>query len=344
MLFRPDADCIGLFVLSTSALQTSYSCPICRSPLIGEVESFSIEELFQLWQPIKFSESTIAEHCNQATSTRLYSCTNCRLGIFLPQIIGTPSFYAELQRDPSAQYYVENKWEFSEALKDAMGSHSVIELGCGPGNFLHRAGSMVPDVCGTEYNEDAVRVARSKGLKVFSLTRDLADRKGQFDAAFSFHVLEHVADPMSFVEELCSWVKPGGIVGISVPNQDGPISYVNPCVQNMPPHHATRWCLRTFQVAAERLGLKMERWAVEPLIERDEYYYSYFWVKSRYNGKSFASRFVRSILHKVMPRMFRVIFRILALFGKRSLTLLNGQSLYVLMRTPYSSSIPRPPI
>ena len=147
-------------------------CPICNTKLESRGALYWLNELFELWAPIQFSKKTLTEHFNQSSCTRLYSCPECKLGIFLPQIIGTPNFYLDLSKNESNEYYADEKWDFEEALKDAKKDSSIIEIGCGPGNFLEKVKPYVAYVCGTEHNEHALRIARSKGLKVFGKDDD----------------------------------------------------------------------------------------------------------------------------------------------------------------------------
>lgn len=314
-------------------------CPICDSNLRSRTGPYCLNELFELWAPVQFSEGTLTEHFNQSLYTQLYSCPECKLGIFLPQIIGTANFYLDLSRNDSNDYYVDEKWDFEQALKDTKKNSSIVEIGCGPGNFLEKVQSYVARACGTEHNEHALRIARAKGLQIFGADEDASDVKGLFDSVFSFHVLEHVADPVGFLRELRSWVKPGGKIGISVPNQDGPLKYIDPCIQNMPPHHATRWHLRTFEVISNKLDLKIERVAYEPLIVRDHYYYSTYWIDYTFHEESLPGNFARSVLRKILPMLFQIVFTMLGKFNKNSLHLLKGQSIYVLMSTPKFSEM-----
>jgi len=291
----------------------------------------SLDELLSLWAPIRFSSHTINEHRKQSDYTVLYSCPKCKLKIFLPQIIGTKSFYKTLQGDKTAFYYVDEKWDFNEGLKDAKLCNAIIEIGCGTGSFLEKVKPFVSEIYGTEYNEKVLQIARNKGLNIFSTEEDIRKFKGQFDIAFSFHVLEHVADPVTFIEELCSWTKLAGKIAISVPNQDGPVKYIDPCIQNMPPHHATRWHAKTFKYIAKKFDLKIERIAFEPLILRDHYYYSIYWVDKIFGGESSIIKAINKILHLILPVVFRNIFRGLSKLNITSLSLLKGQAIYVLM-------------
>jgi len=122
-------------------------------------------------------------------------------------------------------------------------------------------------------------------------------------------------------------VKPGGVIGVSVPNQGGPIAYIQPCAMNMPPHHASRWQLRTFEVAAQRLGLSICRVAYEPLLMENHSYYSVYWPSVIVPGNALLARVVRTALS--IP--LRIFFGLLRRTGLRYFPLLRGQSIYVLM-------------
>lgn len=305
-------------------------CPVCGGPLEPVGRRYDLDEILTLWAPVRFPPETVEEHRIQSGHTRPHACTGCGLEIFLPPIIGTPAFYAALQGSPHAPYYVEGKWEFDEALADLEGCASLIEVGCGPGAFLELARPHVPETYGIEYNAEALEAARGKGLTIFGAGEDVPAAVGPVDAAFSFHVLEHVADPVDFLRGISALVKPGGRIGISVPNMDGPVRYVVPCASNMPPHHATRWRLRTLRALAEKVGLRVARSAFEPLCARDHYYYSEYWVRTLFPERSFRFRAARALL----SRSFDAGFRVLSTFGRRTAPLLKGQSLYLLLAKP----------
>jgi SAM-dependent methyltransferase len=289
--------------------------------------TYSIDQLFDLWKPTQFSSETIEAHRAQSEYTQLYSCPNCGLEIFLPQIIGTPSFYTELQANERQGYYEEDKWEFSESLQEIHNSLSIIEIGCGTGNFLAEVKDSVRDAWGIEYNLDAIQCARKNGLNVVHIGEENLLKKASFDLALSFHVLEHIENPMDFVIRMKSWVKKGGKICISVPNQDGPLKYIDPCIMNMPPHHATRWHKKTFEVLAEKSDLQIERIAFEPLSITDHYYYSHYGVNSIIPGETPINRFARFILSNLSSSFFEF----LKIIQIKRLKFLKGQSIYVVM-------------
>ena len=162
-----------------------------------------MEQLFTLWQPVQFSEATLQEHRTQANTTGLYCCPECLLEIFLPPIIGTPQFYTEAynlkgDQEISVVGYSTTKWDFEEAARDLGGLQRVLDVGCGPGNFLDIAVRTVPEVAGIESNPIAIDVARRNGHTIYMNLAESARTFYPVDAAFSFHLLEHVADPIDF--------------------------------------------------------------------------------------------------------------------------------------------------
>lgn len=280
---------------------------------------------------MEFPEAVIQEHLAISDYTAPYRCANCELETFIPQIMGSPSFYAAASGSDEAGkhtgYYEETKWDFSEALKDLTGGGSLIEFGCGPGNFLKMAGERLTHAVGVEFNPMAARIARQQGFVVHESAKFPGSDEQSFDAAFSFHVLEHVSDPKGFLASLAAQVKPGGVIGISVPNQNGPIRFIDPCAMNMPPHHATRWTLKTFEAAAERLGWTIRRVAYEPLLLENHSYYSVYWPRTLLPGSNFLARVCRSLLSLSLRAFFGLLFRL----SLRYFPLLRGQSIYVLL-------------
>ncbi len=309
----------------------SMQCPICQCELIATDQTYTIDELFQLWrQTVAFSEKIIQSHRQQAESTTLYQCRNCELGIFLPQIIGTPVLYAEYESQSRNQYYSSEKWEFNEGLEDVRGAQSILELGCGNGAFLKKVQTIVPTAIGTEYSPHTLAVARSQGLQVYGLDELewLAPRRGKFDAVLSFQVLEHVAQPLDFIRDCVEWVRPGGKIGIAVPNSAGIIRHYRQNYLNLPPHHATRWSITSLKALADSLNLEIERVAYEPLCAYHYDYLIHWW----YDLLPGDSRIVYE-LRRIGKKAIQIIIRILKALHIHQLPL-RGHTIYVLMSKP----------
>jgi len=99
----------------------------------------------------------------------------------------------------------------------------LLEFGASYGHSLALARERGWDVAGVELSPTASEYARTHfGLAVFNC--DLADAPladGSFDAVIGWHVLEHVRNPKDQLLRLAALLKPGGMLGLRVPNIGG---------------------------------------------------------------------------------------------------------------------------
>ncbi|MGH9935223.1 MAG: class I SAM-dependent methyltransferase [Blastocatellia bacterium] len=103
-------------------------------------------------------------------------------------------------------------------LKRFVTQGRFLEIGCSTGEMLAAASSSFIAM-GVEADERTSRVARARGLDVFSGTlHDARFPDGHFDAAAMYHVIEHVPSPREELRELRRIIKPGGWLVIETPN------------------------------------------------------------------------------------------------------------------------------
>jgi 2-polyprenyl-3-methyl-5-hydroxy-6-metoxy-1,4-benzoquinol methylase len=190
-------------------------------------------------------------------------CMGCGLAHYSPQIIGDHTLYNKLSKFD--WYYPKNKWEFDFAVRllKRYKPNSVLEVGCGAGEFLHRLSSCVDRVVGVDINERAIAAAISKGLDVSN--QSLAAMTETFDMIFMFQVLEHLEAPGAFVSDLVGRINPGGYLVLAVPNPDGYMKEVEVVFLDMPPHHSTCWSEEALENLAAAHGLSKVCYATEPM-------------------------------------------------------------------------------
>ncbi|MGB8843408.1 MAG: glycosyltransferase [Aliidongia sp.] len=101
---------------------------------------------------------------------------------------------------------------------------TLLEIGCGRGDFLVRAAERGLAVTGLEYSKDAaVIAARRLGMRGEIIVGDISNLKdvGQrFDFVVFADVLEHVRDPRGFLRSVHALLKPDGVAVAVVPNLD----------------------------------------------------------------------------------------------------------------------------
>lgn len=104
-------------------------------------------------------------------------------------------------------------------------SGSLLEIGCGNGDFLSCAAARGLKVTGVEYSPHACATARCK-LEEFQAEviqgeiSALAGQKECFDYIVFFDVLDHVRDPRLFLQAVFDLLKPDGSIFCVVPTLD----------------------------------------------------------------------------------------------------------------------------
>lgn len=96
------------------------------------------------------------------------------------------------------------------------GTGTVLDIGCGTGDFLAEAKKNNWKTVGIEPSSKAKTSAKQKGISLVESYDELEDH--YFDVITMWHVLEHVSDLENQIKELKRLVKPTGTIIIAVPN------------------------------------------------------------------------------------------------------------------------------
>lgn len=169
----------------------------------------------------------------------LYRCSKSGVKFFHPLVAGGQDFYEAIRLHE--RYYDREKYEFRYASALIEAGDRVLDVGCGVGNFAEAVPEA--DYTGLELSESAIAEARTNLLTVHNETIEWHSRRlpGHYDVVVSFQVLEHTTRPVDFLAGCRRALRPGGLLVVSVPNDDG---FEGVCVNdvlNMPPHHLSRW-------------------------------------------------------------------------------------------------------
>ena len=113
-----------------------------------------------------------------------------------------------------------------ECAGNIVGS-SCLDVGCGGGIASESLAGVGATVTGIDASEKLIDVAnyhaKKSGIELdyrCTTTDEMLDsHAGAFDLVTAFEVIEHVADPMDFVRQLVTLVKPGGDIVISTINR-----------------------------------------------------------------------------------------------------------------------------
>jgi SAM-dependent methyltransferase len=101
---------------------------------------------------------------------------------------------------------------------------SVLDVGCGIGNFLEYARDRGIRAIGTDVEADAVSAARANGLDAHVTAElDAAVPDGSVDAITLWDVIEHLPEPLAVVRDVVRKLRPGGALLFETPDAAFPV-------------------------------------------------------------------------------------------------------------------------
>ena len=172
---------------------------------------------------------------------RLLRCADCRSQCLRPD----PALSGPDSNGPDSEYWEEYKFGLygspviQAAFEARYGSvlatadavtqplASVLDAGCGVGNFVDYADRAGLRAVGTDVDAAAVEQARSRGLTAW--TADQLDEQvpdASVDALSLWDVVEHLADPQAVLAGLVRKVRPGGVLLLETPDGGFPVRSV----------------------------------------------------------------------------------------------------------------------
>lgn len=154
------------------------------------------------------------------------------------------ALYAEAAHP--AQAILRPSWEQHRVARHVGRGEKVLDVGCGGGVFLREATRRRATCVGLDVQARQLDWARDNAPEamVFQMTLDdyVASHPAErFDLVTAFHVLEHLPNPLQFLETARQTLRPGGRLAIAVPNR-GRLRIERRLDElDTPPHHVTYW-------------------------------------------------------------------------------------------------------
>jgi cyclopropane fatty-acyl-phospholipid synthase-like methyltransferase len=94
----------------------------------------------------------------------------------------------------------------------------LLEIGCGAGTLLYELSQRGFSCEALETSPSALEITRHINTNKVAIHQSpLSSWKNRFDYLFAFEVLEHIEDDRATLATWHSWIKPGGVMLISVP-------------------------------------------------------------------------------------------------------------------------------
>jgi SAM-dependent methyltransferase len=158
---------------------------------------------------------------------------------------------------------------YHAGIKDIPAGSRFLDYGCGGGHFVKAAQNLGYCAEGLEVDKESLEFLNKHSLKVNIGTFPSAQRvfaEYKFDVVKSMHVLEHVVSPFEVLGSICDVTESGGIIIISVPDQNSLPSWIKKKLQLFgikndewgfvqPPIHLHGFCAETFSTLGNIFNL-----------------------------------------------------------------------------------------
>jgi SAM-dependent methyltransferase len=237
------------------------TCPITGLPARRRIQWVATPLLIALWRI----------SCGVPTARQLRSVPRfglwespCGLAFFDPMIAGDETFYGDLygrlgEGGPWQGARVERS-DYARVAAEIKPGETVLDVGCGPAGFAR----WVPHAryVGLERSVEAQKVEAD--VRPQTIAEHAAAHPGEYDAVCSFHVIEHLAEPVLFVADMIRCLRPGGRLVVAVPSWPSALTEIPNFSPNGPPHHLTWWTEGALRALAATSGLVVESIEILP--------------------------------------------------------------------------------
>ena len=185
----------------------------------------------------------------------------CKVG---PLIARTPLL------GPASAYQLGGLLPHSKAKERSF----VIDIGAGYGEYLEFMRYLGWKVLGVETDPVAVAVLKKKNIPVFNGTfEELKMPDSSADMITLHHVMEHMPDPISLTRECYRVLRPGGELGMHVPNIDSMAHkmFGRNCFHLEPPRHLFTFSPESMRRILGKIPFKAFHITTSPSLARNYY-------------------------------------------------------------------------
>ena len=118
---------------------------------------------------------------------------------------------------------VDQHWALDETSLKPLEGKAALDVGCGAGLLAEPLARLGAKVTAVDAAPELIEAARAhsagQGLEIDYRASPVEQIEGQFDLITAMEVIEHVADPASFLVAIAARLAPEGLLILSTPNK-----------------------------------------------------------------------------------------------------------------------------
>jgi len=225
------------------------NCPLCNSENYQPISNWD-RRLKKLRQ-VKCENCAFVRHFPLPKSEQLsdYYSKNYRKD------------YQNVGQTPSERHIQNRKKEAQKRIskfpRNLSTPASILDFGCGSGEFVGACQELGYLAHGFEPGESyANYAAKEIGLNVKLGELQTVEYNDKFDLITSFHVFEHLIDPVSALMKAKSWLKPNGYIFLETPNMKNAFKKGFGCLHFA---HTLGFSRYSMEYLGAKCGLKVEK-------------------------------------------------------------------------------------
>ncbi len=190
---------------------TDGSCPACGTTDVSQTGLLTAHRYRLLLCSACGTQFYVDTQRDSADSASHYQWESYKLGVYNDDLV--------------RRSFEDRYRELLEKARPTAGTlASVLDVGCGIGNFVAFADRLGMRAIGSDVSPRAIEEARHRGLDVVSADQ-VADvvPDESVDALTFWDVIEHVHDPGDFLRAVLPKLRPGGVLFFETPDADFPV-------------------------------------------------------------------------------------------------------------------------
>jgi 2-polyprenyl-3-methyl-5-hydroxy-6-metoxy-1,4-benzoquinol methylase len=191
----------------------------------------------------------------------LVQCAKCGFVFseFIPSQEELVAHYAKYDRSKDiSEITVKRYSELLNEFSNAISGRTILDVGCGKGEFLEVALNNGWVCHGTEFDDHAVELCRQKGIQIFQGPLREYQPTQLPDVITSFEVIEHINNPDEELRKIYALLKPGGLFYFTTPNFNSLSRYLLKGKWNVIeyPEHLSYFTARVIDKKLQEIGFE----------------------------------------------------------------------------------------